>query len=40
MGEVGPRRIARLASLAQQESHLLEALSECVFTRHGDQLYA
>lgn len=35
-----PRRIARLASLAQQESHLLEALGECVFTRHGDQLYA
>lgn len=39
-GGVAPRSIARLASLAQQESHLLEALGECVFARHGDQLYA
>jgi hypothetical protein len=39
-GGFAPRRIARLASLAQQKSHLLEALGECVFTRHGDELYA
>lgn len=39
-GGFAPRRIARLASLAQKKSHLLQALGECVFTRHGDELYA
>lgn len=39
-GGVAPRSIACLASMAQQESHLLEALGECVFARHGEQLYA